>query len=275
MEKVEAFVEQLYEKRLTQEFDAVIPIVADESMGKSTFILQIMVLWRRVTDREVDADELLDQLVYNKDDYKDAMVNQPPRTVVAAPDAARLMHKKESMDTEQIELQKDLLDARSLEKIHLLGYQDWGDVPSFMQRRRAHFVFRIPSRGHLWGYNRASLDEKWDTGDWPDPDMTCQFPSLEGTDLWRQYKREDRERKRERIMATAESGGTSQSVQEVVEDIKSGNLESVVGIHGGWNTEIIKPDLIEMEYGLSARDAKKVKTLLENDAAVSVGESDA
>jgi hypothetical protein len=30
-----------------------------------------------------------------------------------------------------------------------------------------------------------------------------------------------------------------------------------------------------MEYGLSARDAKKVKTLLENDSAVSVGESNA
>lgn len=275
MEEIQAFVKQLYEKRLTKEFDAVIPIVADESMGKSTFILQFMVLWRRTTGREVEADELLDQLVYDKDGYKDAMVNQPPRTVVAAPDAARVMHKKESMDTDQVELEKDLLDARTLEKIHLLGYQDWDVVASFIQRRRAHFVFRIPSRGHLWGYNRASLDEKWESGDWPDPDLTCRFPSLEGTDLWRQYKRIDRERKRERIMATAESGGGSDSVQEVVEDIKSGNLDSVVGIHGGWNCEIIKPDLIEMEYGLSARDAKKVKTLLENDSSVSVGDADA
>jgi hypothetical protein len=275
MEEIQAFTDKLYEKRLTQEFDAVIPVVADESMGKSTFILQFMILWRRTTGREVDTDEILDQLVYDKDGYKTAMVNQPPRTVVAAPDAARVMHKKESMDTEQVELEKDLLDARSLEKIHLLGYQDWDVIASFIQRRRAHFAFRIPSRGHLWGYNRASLDEKWDTGDWPDPDLTCRFPSLEGTDIWREYKREDRERKRERIMATADGGGESQSVQQVVDDIKSGNLDAVVGIHGGWNTEIIKPDLIEMEYGLSARDAKKVKTLLENDSAVSVGESNA
>lgn len=274
METTRAFAEYLYEEKIKNEYDRIIPIVADESMGKSTFILQFMVIWRRVTGREVDIDELLDQMIYERTGFKAAMVNYPPRTVVPVPDAARVFHKKEALDSDQVELEKDVLDVRAKENVFLLGYQDWDVMPTFLQRRRAKNVFRIPTRGTLWGYNRDSIDEKYDSGDWPEPDMTDSFPSLEGTELWRRYKDLDLTKKKERISESLEEDnvGENRSVKDIADEIKSDNLSSVIGHHGGWNRKVIKQDLIEVEYGLSRREAKKVKSILDSDPDITVGE---
>jgi len=273
MKRIEAFAEYLYEEKIRNEFDRIIPIVADESMGKSTFILQWMVIWRRITDRPIDIDEMLDQLIYDRTGFKAAMVNYPARTVVPVPDAARVFHKKEALDSDQVELEKDVLDVRAKENVFLLGYQDWDVVPTFLQRRRAKNVLRIPTRGTIWGYNRESLDEKYETGDWPAPDLKDSFPSLEGTDLWRRYKKLDMEKKKDRISASLEEEkvGDGKSLKELKEEIKRENLDAVIGHHGGWNRDYIDADLIEMEYELSARDAKKVKKLLDSDPDVQVG----
>lgn len=268
LERIEAFIDLLYEEKICDEFDRIIPIVADESMGKSTFILQFMVLWKRRTGQDIDVNSLIDQFVYSREGFKEALATYPPQSVIPIADAARALFKKESMDKEQIDVEKDLLDVRVQEYVILMGYQDWGIIPDFLQRRRAKNLIRIPTRGTIHGYNRDSLDEMYDSGSWPKPDMHASFPSLEGTELWREYKRVDRQKKKERIQAEPEA--QDQSVDEIIEDIKSGNIDSVIGVHGGWNREYIDPDLIEAEYDLSYRKAKKVKTLLEKDDAVTV-----
>jgi hypothetical protein len=269
MDVIEAFAETLYEEKICDEYDRIIPIVADESSGKSTFILEFMVLWKRITGQDVNNQEIIDQLVYDLEGFQNALADYPPRTVIPVPDAARALHKKEAMREEQIEAEKDLLDVRIKEHVILLGYQDWDIVPKFLQKRRAKNVFYIPTRGQIWGFNRESIDEKFNEGSWPEPDMTAKFPSLEGTDLWREYKEEDRQRKKERMRANSDERA-SQSLQDIAEEIKDEGIESVVGIHGGWNRKYIDPDLIQMEWDLSIRDAKKVKKLLERDDDVTV-----
>lgn len=273
MKKIKAFYETLYEQKICKEFDRMIPVVADESMGKSTFILQSMVLWRRITDREVDNQEILDQIIYGQTGFKAAMVNYEPRTIVPVPDAARVFHKKEALDSDQVELEKDVLDVRAKENVFLLGYQDWDVIPTFLQKRRAKNLFYIPKRGTVWGYNRDTLDERVDADEWPEPDIKDSFPSLEGTSLWREYKDLDLEKKKERIGQSLEEeeAGDGKSIQELADEIKEENLEAVIGWHGGWNREIIDADLIQMEYDLSIRDAKKVKKVLDADPEIDIG----
>jgi len=271
MKRIEAFVELLYEEKIQDEFDRVIPIVADESMGKSTFILQFMVLWKRITDQEINVDDLLDQLVYQRQEFKDAMASYPPRTVIAVPDAARVFFKKDSMDVEQKELEKDMLDVRTKEHPILLGFQDYDIIPTFLQKRRAKNLIYIPTRGQIWAYNRDTMDERYEQDSWPSPDMDAQFPSLEGTDLWRQYKRLDKQKKQERI-ADSSFESEDKSVREVVDQIKDDGIDSVTSIHGGWNRKIIDTDMIRHRYDLSHADAKTAKKLLEKDDEVELGD---
>jgi len=267
MDRIEAFVELLYEEKIQNEFDRVIPVVADEGMGKSTFILQFMVLWKRVTDQEVSVDDVLDQLVYQREDFKDALANYPPRTVIAAPDAARIFFKKDSMEVEQKELEKDLLDVRTKEHPILLGFQDWDIIPTFLQQRRAKNLIYIPTRGQIWAYNRDGIDNLLEEGPWPSPNMTAQFPSLESTDLWRQYKRLDKQKKQQRI-ADSNFESESKSVRDVVDEIKADGIDSVTSVHGGWNRRIIDTDMIRHRFDLSHADAKTVKKLLQKDDEV-------
>jgi hypothetical protein len=98
--------------------------------------------------------------------------------------------------------------------------------------------------------------------------MRAQFPSLEGTKIWQEYKRKDREMKKKRVLAGSEDEDEEDEEievdpREVADEILAEGLGSVVAIHGGNGRPYIAKELIEMNFGLSARDAKKVKMLLE------------
>jgi len=62
-------------------------------------------------------------------------------------------------------------------------------------------------------------------------------------------------------------------IKKAAEKIKSDGVENVVSIHGGHNKPILDTDLIQIEYNLSVRDAKKVKKLLEKDPVVNISET--
>lgn len=202
MEKVRRYFEDIYENRICDEYDHILPIVGDEGVGKSTFILESIVMYREIRglDRN-DHDAILGPLCYTRKDVKDRMANAERRAIIAVPDAGRVLHKKEAMKGEQVEIEKDIADVRTKEFLFLLGFQGWGMIPTFMQERRAKNVFYLPERGLVRGYNRKSLNKKEDMEDdaWPRSDLTDTFPALDGTDLWERYKELDREKKEERM----------------------------------------------------------------------------
>lgn len=203
MKGVQAWLEKVYRRRLTNEYDAIALVVGDEGNGKSTFMLELVGRYIQLRDGdEPDPNDVLDAIVWNdRDEFKRTISERPTQSAVIAPDAARVLHRKEAMKGEQVEIEKDLLDIRTKEFLMAFGYQDWGVVAKNLAERRAHFVFRIPSRGRIEAYSRSKIDEKqeMERDEWPEPDWVDTFPDLSGTDLWDAYQEKDLEMKNKRM----------------------------------------------------------------------------
>lgn len=207
LHRSELFLRKLYNRRIKANSDAVIPVVGSEGVGKSTLILHYMLLWRAIARGadwgEFDYDALFEQIHSTRRDVRRAMINQTKGSVIAVPDAGRVLYRKEAMVGEQRDLEKDFFDVRNRNYVFLLGFQDWKQLPDFLGSRRATHCFYVPRRGKVWGYARSTLDERVGEGrglnSWPDPDLEDSFPSLEGTDLWEEYTEYDEEEKLERM----------------------------------------------------------------------------
>jgi len=205
---LDAWLKKVYDRRLTNKYDAMVLLVGGEGVGKSTLTLELITRYFQLRDKQPDepVEAILDRIVWStRTEYKDQIASDPGRSVIAVPDAARVLHKKEAMVGDQREIEKDLLDVRAKEFLFLLGYQDWGVVPSLLQERRAHFILRIPARGKVEGYSRASIDKKleMERDEWPEPDFVDKFPDLsrEAPELWEAYEETDIEKKNERMAA--------------------------------------------------------------------------
>lgn len=273
MKKIQRYLEKVFGRRIKREYDHILLVVGDEGVGKSTLMLQIMVLWELIrgtcdAPEEIETDELLASIIHSPEGLEEAFAGFESRSSVAVPDAGRVMHKKEAMSSDVVELEKDFLDVRTNEFLVLLGYQWWSDVPTFLQERRAMGVFYIPSRGTVRGYNRDSMDYRVDNDDWPESDLVDTFPDLEGTDLWEQYKALDKKAKAERMDAASDDDeADGWTVREAVEDA-SDRLDDFVSTNPTNGQRYIDPDLIEFEFELSARKAKQVKKVLARDHGV-------
>ena len=202
MEHLQATLKAIYENVISNEFDRFVLVIGDEGVGKSTLMTTISILWKDILDRSVSSDAVLSQMVWgDRSEFKRTIVESNPQSVIPVMDAARVLHKKESMSGEQVDLQKSILDFRYNENLILLGFQDWRDIPTFMQRRRAKNAFVIPRRGYVKGYNRVGIDRRYEDGEWGDPIFRDGFPPLDGLEIWDRFKEMDAERKKERILS--------------------------------------------------------------------------
>lgn len=205
MEHLKATLNAIYEQAITNEYDRLVLVIGDEGVGKSTLMLSIVLLWHEIRNESVDYDRIFRRVVWgDRSSFKRAIVNSDARTVIPVMDAARVLHKKESMMGDQVELQKSLLDSRFKENLILLGFQSWRDIPTFLQRRRAKNAFVIPRRGVVNGYNRQDLDDRYQGEEWPDPRFRDSFPSLDGMDIWDEFKQRDRKQKEDRLLSEDE-----------------------------------------------------------------------
>jgi len=271
MKRYITFLEKLYDDYITDEYDRIVPIVGDEGMGKSTLILQTIRIWQDILDLELTAESVLDQVVWDdRNEFKTAVAETPPRRTIPVNDAARVLHKKEAMFGDQVDLEKDLLDVRVKENLFLLGFQEWNVIPTMLQKRRAKNLIYIPKRGTLHGYSRSSMDEKLDMkkDEWPEPDLVDVFPSLEGKKIWREFQKLDYEHKQERMKPDEEE--VEIDIKEMANDIlENGDLEDIISIHGGHNKPYIDAGLIEIEYDINSRQAKLIKKLLAREVSLS------
>lgn len=200
MRRIQRWLEKTYNRRIANNFDSIGLVIGGEGVGKSTFMLESVWLYEQIRGRQPEVDAVLERLAHDdRERLRELLLNSDKRDPVVANDAAHILYKKEAMKGEQIETERSLLDVRIFNFFILLGYQDWSDVTDQLQRRRAHVAFRIPRRGVVHGYSRSSLDEVYDTGEWPSPDLKDTFPSLEGTELWRRFEELDEQRKTERL----------------------------------------------------------------------------
>lgn len=278
LETLQRWLEMLYERKICKQFDRIVCVVGDEGMGKSTLMVQIAWMWKRIKGETPTSHNVLDRIVWNgRDEFKDMLATSQRRQVIAVMDAARVLHKREAMRGDQIEVEKDLLDVRTHEYLILLGFQDWDDIPSMLQKRRAKNALYLPRRGIIHGFNRDSMDHRNKNGQWPEPDLKDGYPPLDGLPIWDEFQKRDRAQKRARIAASAmgdDDGEEEESkwdkMQKIAEKIKEEGLSDVVGWHGGHNKAVLKTNLIEAKYDLSVREAKTVKDLLENDPGLNI-----
>jgi len=268
MKKVIAYLETLYEDRITNDFDQILPVIGDEGLGKSTLMMQIAWLWLGITEREQTIDNVMDSIAWDLEDFQNMLANKPEQSVIIVHDAARVLSRKKAMHGEQIEVEEDLLDARFGNYLILLGYQEFDLVPTMLATRRAKNMFRIVKRGWVHGHNEAGISKRYKDERWPDPVFRDNYPDLEGTQLWEAFESEDQRRKRERIQTDTpdeeEEDGAKELARQFLESDEY-DLQKVISIHGGHKKPYIDPDLVELELGCSGRKAKKVKKVLSRD----------
>jgi len=208
MKRLEGLIDTIYTERHQQQLDTVLPIIADEGMGKSTLMLQLGLQYCYSRDGQLpDTDEFLDRLCFDRAGFQQKMAESDKQALIMVPDAARILYSMDVAKSEQKQIEKDLMDVRGLEYMILLGFQSWDRIGGEIKERRSKMALKIPRRGLVRGYNRGAMDEKLDNGRWPESVLTDKFPSLEGTELWEKYQALDREKKRERL-----SGGIEETV---------------------------------------------------------------
>lgn len=200
MQKLEELMQRLYHDRHEDNLDTVLPVIGDEGMGKSTLILQLAVAY--YAEREGEAPSithLLDRICYNRTGFQNMMANSEKQQLIIVPDAGRLLYSMDAAVAEQKEIEKSLMDVRGLEYMMILGFQSWDRIGGEIKDRRSKLTLKIPRRGLVRGYSREDMDEKLDTGCWPQSTLSDKFPPLDGTDLWEEYQRVDEEQKRNRL----------------------------------------------------------------------------
>lgn len=266
MERVIKWLEKT-EEYVSMDYDRVIPVIGDEGMGKSTFLLQLGWLWLDITGREPAPASVMDQIAWDRDQFKHMLADKPPKSCIMVHDAARVLSRKKAMHGSQIETEEDMLDMRFANHIVLLGYQEFDLVPTVVADRRAKNLLRIPDRGIVHGHNESNIRKRYEDDRWPDPVMRDTFPDLEGTALWRAFKDEDAQRKRERIKPDEDDSDEELSIKELADKIVDDGIRQVVSLHGGHNRLYIDSDLIEVEYAVSGQKAKKTAKLLKKRRA--------
>ncbi|WP_049970774.1 hypothetical protein [Haladaptatus cibarius] len=270
MERYKRFLEKLHE-HVQRDWDRLMPVIGEEGAGKSTLILQSIWLYEQIRGNDPTPESVLDYIVFDdRDAFKQKLLTADAGDPIGVMDAAHILYNKDVMMPDQKDVEKSLLDIRTENYVIFLGYQDWGDIPDQLRKRRAKNVIQVPSRGTIKGYNRRQLDEKYhklDDMQWPDHALTDTFPSLEGTRLWKRFDEVDKERKRRRLQQDDDSDAelTPQDVvgKIVVEDA----LEEYVEVNEFQKRAYYSKSLLRYDYpDLSDQQADQVRSALTREA---------
>lgn len=250
LEKLEPsrrLLEAINSRDIQRNDDRVVVVLGNEGVGKSTYMLQLATLWRHIRDESTEPDDVLESVVFGgRDEFNASLRESDDGQLLAVQDAAHALFRRESMHGEQIETEKNLLDIRIKNLLILLGFQDWGDVPTSLRRRRAENVLMIHARGCVRGYGRDSIDEKLQDDHWPDPDFEDRFDALDGSDLWAEFTERDREAKLDRLDESQElepsDAKRNERIRSALRAIFIGGMNQkraaeIVGRSGGWLSE--------------------------------------
>jgi len=204
--------------------DAIILVIGDSGSGKSTFMLEFVWLWQQITQGNASTDSILSSVVPDdRQKYREAMLNGDRGDVFTIMDAQHVLHNREAMHGDQINLEKLLLDIRTFGYVNLFGFHNWRLVPNLLKSQRTRFALRLDreQKGRAEVYDRDKISQKYKTDEWPDPAFTLQFPALDtgafsdlgepgtdpGVELFRQFNELDVARKKERnALDQAKSG---------------------------------------------------------------------
>jgi hypothetical protein len=264
MHVLREFFKGVWNKRINNEYDHFVVVLADEGDGKSTLIAQVIRWWQQFRGVPQSPGSILGCVAWNQDEFREMMADAEERSAISAMDAARVLNKSKAQHGEQKDIIEDLFDVRTKEHLFLMGYQEWRAVPTPLQDRRAKNVLHIPKRGVVRGYNREAIDHRNEYGEWPEPQLTCRFPALDGEPLWNEFKQLDKKHKRDRMRPDDNNNESEESfdAKEIAQDVVE-SPEQFISRNTSNKVPYINADLIEVEYDLTQRQAKKVKSVVE------------
>lgn len=277
MKAVQQYLEKVYQRKISREYDRIIGIVADEGKGKSTLMCEVTGRWQQICGLEPTTESVLDRIVWDdREEFMDSLANSPKQSAVPVMDAAHILYKRDAVLGDQKKVEKGLLDVRTRELLIMLGFQAWGDIPTTLQNRRMKEVVRIPERGVIQVFGRRALNKKQrecDADEWPEPDMVDSFPSLEGTELWEEFKKRDQEAKEKRLRSAFQDDSDEPETQEkseqtIASEIQSEGVSEYISRHTVTGQPYVDADLIQADYQIPAVKASRVKSLLERDVEV-------
>ena len=265
-------IEKINQRYLTKEYDRVIIVLADEGHGKSTLIAETIFHFEtKIKKRQLTIQDVFRHIVWqDADELRETLTGLPERSSVGVMDSARLLNRKEGMKDEQREIEKDIYDARAFNHLLLLGFQNPKSAPTDLANRRAKNLIYIPERGRLQVYSRSQMNAwDWeDTKDLPEASLTDTFPSLDDTPFWEEFKARDIEKKKERVGTETEETGSK--IQYEVRDAVKEDLAYYVSQDLRDGTLYIDPEMISMEFEISATQASQVRKLLNRDPSIMI-----
>ncbi len=65
MKKVKRWLERTYTHRITNNFDAMLLVIGNEGVGKSTFMLCVEWLWEQTRGNEPTVEYVLDRMAHD------------------------------------------------------------------------------------------------------------------------------------------------------------------------------------------------------------------
>lgn len=198
-------LEQIDKRVIQRNDDRVVLVVGDEGVGKSTLMATMARMWQDIRERPADTESVLGNIVWGgREAFKERLKDGEKGDMIAVQDAPHVLFSRDVMVGEQKELEKSLMDIRFRNYLIVLGFQDWTDIPSGLVRRRAKNTLFIPRRGVIRGFNRDSMDTRYKSGEWPEPEFEDRFPSLDGSELWSEFRERDEAAKLDRLEDTQE-----------------------------------------------------------------------
>lgn len=186
---------------------------------------------------------------------------------------------RRSMSNENVDLARAWQVERTNQVVTIGTLPSWADADKRLRKLADFRLLCMPKPiGHFVPYKLGTFD--FDSSSkikFTRLDDRIGFPDLQGhpayeyislkKDLLINSETYDMEEVLEEQQAAAEEEETM-SVQDIVEEIQEEGIDNWVAVHGGNGTQYIDSDLIEVDFGVSAGDARKVKKLLKRDTNV-------
>lgn len=160
-----------------QDKDLILPISGDVGDGKSTLALILMFLF----DPTFDADALERRIAWDSTTHMQ-LVNQGPRWGSFLLDEGEGILAQDHMTTENRRFKKFLYRCRKQNKVQIIITPNWEAFSRVLKDWRAKYRIETEGQGRGRMYKRGN-DGHWGKAN----SWTFEFPSLEGTDLWRAY----------------------------------------------------------------------------------------
>jgi len=262
LRKLKANLDSL-RKLLRQDTDTMGIIWGGNRTGKTTLNL---IICDYLQHGKNTYDLGTDHVVFDKDDFSEAMNELPRYSAVVIDELSQLFHKKQTMSGDQVK-RNQMLKAYAKRNMAIIGCDNqFYNIDTELISDKIDFAIHVPERGRFEFYTPRQVNrfEQDDEGrvKRPRPEFKGVFPDLseheQGRELWERYRDVENQKldvEQDSDLSTEEE--KKRMIQNAAEEIIEDPAKYVKEIPG--QGAIVNKSLIEAEYGLKTTEAGALK----------------